>query len=102
MKSKLHDHKAHHDHDHTHKNIHHHTTHSTHHHVGDHGIIKNLLKAFTSVDDHKESITVILFLFFCIEMVFLFFTPFAGKLLQVSENRKYIFYRTPLTPPPLS
>jgi hypothetical protein len=95
MKSRIHEHGHYHSHDHSHKN-HHHS-----HRVEEHSTIKSLLNVFASVDDQKQSVTVILFLFFSAEVIYFFLSSFVGKLSLIPENQKYNLHITPPTPPPL-
>lgn len=99
MKSRLHSHNHHHTHAHSSTKGHHHD-HSTHT-VEEHSAVKNLLNAFASLDDQKQSITVILFLFFSAEAIYFFLSTFAGQLLLIPENQKYALCIPPPTPPPL-
>jgi hypothetical protein len=96
MKSRLHSHGHHHTHTHGSKKDHYHS-----HAVEEHATVKNLLNAFASLDDQKQSITVILFLFFSMEAIYFFLSSFAGQLLPIPENRKYTLCIPPPTPPPL-
>jgi hypothetical protein len=97
MKSKIHKHGHYHSHSHDQSNKNHHHSHR----VEEHSTIKSLLNAFASVDDQKQSVTVILFLFFSAEAIYFFLSSFAGELSLIPENPKYNLHITPPTPPPL-
>jgi hypothetical protein len=96
MKSRLHIHGHYHTHAQGSKKDHHHS-----HAVEEHDTVKNLLKTFASLDDQKQSITFILFLFFSAEVIYSFLSPFAGELFLIPENQKYTLNIPPPTPPPL-